>query len=164
MSRLTPIKIGIPVSLTGQFQVQGRQTLAGLTAWADDVNRAGGLRFGSGARSISLVHHDDASGREAVKTATRRLITEDRVDILFGPYSSVLAVTAAEVAEAHGRLMWNQGGASGNVYSRGYRWVVGILTPAEEYLSGLLDAIRRAAPGSGALALVWARPGAFLRF
>ena len=43
MSSFPPIKIGIPVSLTGQFQVQGQQALAGLQAWVNDVNVSGGV-------------------------------------------------------------------------------------------------------------------------
>ena len=37
------IKVGIPVSLTGQFRTQGEQALAGLQAWAADANLAGGI-------------------------------------------------------------------------------------------------------------------------
>ena len=163
MSSPKTVKIGIPISLSGQFQVQGRQALAGLMAWADDVNRAGGLSFGGQVRPVSVIHHDDGSDRGTVQTITRRLIRQDRVDILIGPYSSVLAVAAAEVAENQGRLLWNQGGASANLYRRGYRWVVGILTPAEEYLTGLFEMVRRSAHDTGPLGLVRATPGAFPR-
>ncbi len=106
-----PLKIGMAVSLSGQFQVQGRQALAGLQAWADDVTQTGGIHVGSKSPTpVSLVYYDDASNRHQVRQATERLITEDRVDILIGPYSSVLAQAAAEVAEGHEKLLWNQGG------------------------------------------------------
>jgi len=150
------VKIGIPVSLSGQFQVQGRQALAGLLAWAEDVNRAGGP-------PVTVLHYDDASRRDLVRRATRRLIVEDKVDLLLGPYSSVLAEAAAGVAEQHQRLLWNQGGAADSIYQQGYRWVVGILTPASEYLSGLAPLVREAAPEASTLAILRSASGAFPR-
>ena len=109
----------MPASLTGQFKSQGRQGLAGLQAWARDANA-------KTSNSFHVVHYDDASDQSTVREITRRLIVEDRVDILIGPYSSVLTFSAAEGAEQHGKLLWNQGGASDDVYRQGYRWAVGI--------------------------------------
>ncbi|MCH7711977.1 MAG: ABC transporter substrate-binding protein, partial [Chloroflexi bacterium] len=72
------IKAGVPVSLTGQFQVQGNQVLAGLMAWVDDVNKAGGIviRPGTAGFGLELVHYDDASLARQARRATERLITQ----------------------------------------------------------------------------------------
>lgn len=162
--------MAIPVSLSGQFQTQGRQALAGLQAWAGDVNRAGGLLVGgflaggSGLRwPVSVIHYDDGSQVGRVRQLARRLIVEDRVDLLMGPYSSVLAQAAASVAEEHGQVLWNQGGASDSIYQLGYRWVVGILTPASEYLAGLSQLVRDRCPEARRLAIVRAGSGSFPR-
>jgi branched-chain amino acid transport system substrate-binding protein len=159
------VKAGIPVSLSGQFLVQGRQALAGLQAWAQYVNQTGGLWVaGHHTRlPVSLVHYDDASRADLARQATHRLLRTDRVDLLFGPYSSALTEAAAAVAEEHGQVLWNQGGASQRVYQRGYRWVVGVLTPATEYLAGLLPLVREAAPEATTLAVVRASTGEFPR-
>ena len=152
----------MPVSLSGPFEMQGRQTLAGIQAWVDDVNAAGGLRVGGVPPvPVELLHYDDAGQRDRVKAATERLITDDRVDLLVGPYSAVMTLAAAEVAESHGKLMWNQGGASPNVYRRGYKWVVGILSPATSYLSELPNALRQACPEAASLLIARASRGAF---
>lgn len=159
-----PLKIGMAVSLSGQFQVQGRQALSGLQAWADDVNRAGGICVSSKSPTpVSLVYYDDASNRNQVRRATECLITTDRVDILLGPYSSMLAEAAADVAEAHRKLLWNQGGAADSIYQRGYRWIVGILTPASEYLTGLLPLVRQADSKATKVAIIRAASGQFPR-
>ncbi len=151
------------VSLSGQFQVQGRQALAGLQAWTDDVNRVGGIRVSSKtAIPVSLVYYDDASNKNQVRRATERLITTDRVDILLGPYSSVLTQAAAEVAETHEKLLWNQGGAADGIHQRGNRWIVGILTSASEYLTGLLPLVRQTDPKASKVAIIRA-PGQFPR-
>lgn len=163
MRRAGVIQAGIPVSLTGQFQVQGKQALAGLQAWVDDINLAGGIALGPGAArlGLNLVHYDDASLARQARRATERLILHDRVDLLFGPYSSVLASASAAVAEERHRVMWNQGGASDNIYQRGYRYIVGILTPATRYLEGLLPMVRQADERAASLGIVRASAGAF---
>lgn len=157
------LKVGIPVSLSGQFQVQGQQVLAGLLAWAEDVNQVGGILVPSlqARLPVSVVHYDDASKPAVVRRATERLIIDDRVDLLMGPYSSVLAQAAAQVAERHHRVLWNQGGASDSIYQRGYRWLVGILTPASEYLAGLSQLVREADPKASKLAILRASSGEF---
>ena len=140
------VRVGIPVSLTGQFGLQGRQTLVGISAWVEDVNQSGGLVAGSSEHGVELVWRDDESRRDNVISITRQLIVDDRVDLLAGPYSAVLTNAAAEVARDQCKLLWNQGGASPLVYQRGNPWVVGILTPADEYLAGLLPAVRDVDP------------------
>jgi len=157
------LKVGIPVSLSGQFQVQGRQALAGLQAWAEDINQAGGFKVGhpDAGRPVSVIYYDDASKTALARQATERLITSDRVDLLFGPYSGVLALSAAQVAERHDRLLWNQGGASDTIYQQGFKRVVGILTPASRYLEGWLPLVRAVDPKAESLAILRASTGAF---
>ena len=157
------IKVGIPVSLTGQFSIQGAQTLAGICAWADDINRLGGMAVGRRRVPVEIVWRDDASRRDDARAITERLITADRVNFLIGPYSAVLTNAAAEVAQFHGKLLWNQGGASPLVYQRGNPWVVGTLTPADEYLAGLLPAVREVSPAASTVAIARAATGAFPR-
>ena len=159
------LKVGITASLSGQFRVQGRQALAGLQAWARDVNLSGGLWVGElqDRLPVSILHYDDGSRSERVREATRRLIVEDQVDLLLGPYSSVLTQAAAQVADDHAHLLWNQGGASDEIYQRGYRWVVGILTPASEYLAGLPQLVREADPSAESVAIIRCSPGGFPR-
>ncbi|PKB78920.1 MAG: hypothetical protein BZY88_15935, partial [SAR202 cluster bacterium Io17-Chloro-G9] len=167
MASLGQIKAGIPVSLTGQFQVQGKQALAGLQAWASDVNSTGGVSVGETGgipktrRALEVVFHDDASTIEGVRRATEALITQDRVDLLFGPYSSVLTAQAAAAAEKHQRVLWNHGGASDDVYQQGYQRIIGILTPATEYLAGLLPLVRESDAGAHTVGILRAARGAF---
>ena len=157
------VKVGIPVSLTGQLSLQGSQTLAGIRAWAEDVNRDGGLAVGNVRRPVELVWHDDGSRRDTACAITERLIVDVQVDLLVGPYSAVLTNAVAGVAWEHRRLLWNQGGASPLVYEQGNPWVVGTLTPADEYLSGLLPALREVSPGAATISIVRASTGAFPR-
>ena len=157
------LKVGILVSLSGQFQVQGRQALAGLQAWARDVNGSGGVwvREPGERLTVTVRYYDDGSRSDLARRATQRLISEDQVDLLFGPYSSVLTRAAAEVANQNDRLLWNQGGASDAIHQQGNPWVVGILSPASEYLAGLPLLVRQSDPKASRLAIIRAATGAF---
>ena len=159
------LKVGIPVSLSGQFQVQGRQALAGLQAWARDVNGHGGVwvREMGSQLLVTVLHYDDGGRNDLARQTTQRLISEDGVDLLFGPYSSALTMAAAEVADEHRCLLWNQGGASDGIHQKGYHWVVSILSPASEYLAGLPHLVRQSDPQASRLAIIRAAPGAFPR-
>ena len=163
MTTTAPVKAGISASLSGQFATQGTQALAGLAKWAEYANESGGLRIAGRRHPVTLVHRDDASVADNARRNTEGLIVEDGVDLLFGPYSAGLATAAAEVAESYGRLLWNQGGAGDALYARGYRKVVGILTPADRYLVGAPELARQANPDASKLAILRIDTGAFAR-
>ncbi len=163
MTTTAPIKAGISASLTGQFETQGAQALAGLTAWADYVNENGGLAVAGSQRPLSIVHHDDASMADNCRQNTERLIRQDRVDLLFGPYSAGLTTAASDVAGSHERLLWNHGGAGDALYARGYRHVIGVLTPADRYLEGVLPLIRQVNPDANKAVILRIDTGAFAR-
>ena len=156
------VKVGIPVSLTGQFRTQGRQALAGLRAWADTVNGAGGLKVGNCRRDIEVVHYDDCSLADVAVTAAGRLIHEDRVNLLFGPYSSSLARAVADITTGAGKVLWNQGGAADEIYGPGQR-VVGILSGARSYLAALPELVKEACPSSETFGVLRCSDGAFSR-
>ena len=92
-----------------------------------------------------------------------RLIEEDKVDILIGPYGSSLSIAAASVADTNHKILWNQGGSSDDIYQKGYKYVMGVLTSAEEYLSGLPCAVKAHISDASTYAVVVANKGRFSR-
>jgi branched-chain amino acid transport system substrate-binding protein len=161
------VRAGAPLSLSGRFAVQGEQARRGLRLWAEDVTSTGGLVVGPDRppEPLELLIDDDGSRRAGAADATERLIVEDRVDLLFGPYGSVLTIAAAEVAERYGRVLWNHGGSSDAVATQGWRRVVTLLSPASRYFEPVLEAaIERAADLGrpfGRLALLHGAAGTF---
>ena len=156
------VKVGIPVSLTGQFSTQGRQALVGLRTWADTVNEAGGLKVGNRRHDLEVIHYDDCSLAEVAAAAAGKLIHEDRVDLLLGPYSSGLARAVADIAINAGMVLWNQGGAADEIYGPGRR-VVGILSGARSYLAALPGLVKQARPSSETFGVIQCADGAFPR-
>ena len=159
------ITAGLPVSLTGQFSVQSKQALRGLEAWSNWVNRQGGIWVADRGRKIPVrvCHYDDRSIPASTRDITRQLLLEDKVDLLFGPYSSSLALASAEVVSSAGRLLWNQGGAVDTIHQRGYRWIISILSSASTYLQGLPHLVKESDRSASRLALVYASSGGFSR-
>lgn len=159
------IMAGAALSLSGRFAVQGEQAWRGLTLWAEHVNAQGGLRVGAGRarRPVELHVYDDGSKIAGAKSATERLIAQDRVALLFSPYSSVLALAAAEVAHQHGRVLWNHGGSSDALDERGWRHVVTLLSPASRYFVPVLELARANVPPARSVALLYGVSGTFPR-
>lgn len=152
-------------SLTGRYARFGCQALAGVQAWVADVNEAGGVRPGPNAPAAppALRVYDDASRAAEAARATHRLIVEDGVELLLGPYSSALTRAAAEAAATHGVPLWNHGGAADDLYERANDWIIGVLSPASRYFAGLVDLAQRAQPGASRLALIGVRGSPFAR-
>lgn len=127
--------------MSGRFADQGEQARRGLVLWAEEVNQAGGLAKScrSGPQPVELRIYDDGSKIDGATAGTERLIVDDRVDLLFSPYGSVLTLAAAEVAEWHGRVLWNHGGSSDALEQRGWQRVITLLSPASHYFVPVLD-------------------------
>jgi branched-chain amino acid transport system substrate-binding protein len=157
------IKVGAALSLSGPFAAHGRQAQRGLALWAADVNAAGGLvvRDRGGPWPVALVIYDDASRSAQVTVATEKLLGDERVDLLIGPYSSMLTLAVAPVAERHGKVLWNHGGASDAVTRAGFRGVVSLLSPASHYFVGLLELVRTCDPTARRVALLHGARGTF---
>jgi branched-chain amino acid transport system substrate-binding protein len=159
------IHIGLTAALTGRYSLPGRQALIGVQAWVEDTNQSGGLWVQERGRRLPLrvTYYDDASDPQQCAVLIERLLIMDQVDILLGPYSSGLALSAAGVAQRYGRVLWNHGGASEAIYTSGFAWVVGILSPPTTYFHSLIDYVRHTVPLVHSVAIVHSTAGAFPR-
>jgi len=146
-SRPPPVKVGITVSLTGDYAAPGEDVLGGAQMWASDVN-------GRGGRKVEIVYYDDKSDAATSARLYERLINEDKVDLLLGPYSSELTMAASTVAEKHNFPMVATGAADGHIWARGYKNIFGIDAPAREYMRLLVDSAAEA--GLKRIALIYA--------
>jgi branched-chain amino acid transport system substrate-binding protein len=114
-----PIKIGISLPLTGDFSEPGKGIKEGYELWAEQVNAAGGML----GRKVELIFRDDASDPNRVVTDYESLITQDKVNLVFGPFSSRLVIPAAEVAEQYTMLFVEPAGAAPNVFTQGFKYL-----------------------------------------
>ncbi|MGP4094527.1 amino acid ABC transporter substrate-binding protein [Nonomuraea sp. KM90] len=112
-----PVKIGISLPLTGDFSEPGKGIQEGYQVWADRVNAKGGLL----GRKVELIFRDDASDPNRVSSDYESLITQDKVNLVFGPFSSRLVIPAAKVAESYGMLFVEPAGAAAEVFEQGFK-------------------------------------------
>src|SRR3989454_5530928 len=156
------ILIGLSISLTGRFSAQGRQAFDGLRLWQFYVNGQDGITIGQAApRQVRLVLYDDQSRASLARENALRLLGQDRVDALFGPYSSGLTMTVAGVAHEQRKVLWNHGASTDEILYRGWQHVVSTPTPASDYLRDLPRHLAREAPALRKICIVHATRGTF---
>ncbi|MGE0063687.1 MAG: amino acid ABC transporter substrate-binding protein [Xanthobacteraceae bacterium] len=85
-----PLRIGLSLSLTGPTSPAGKQVLAGLEIWRDDINKKGGLL----GRQVELVYYDDQGKPANAPGIYAKLIGVDNVDLIIGPYSTNVIAAA----------------------------------------------------------------------
>ncbi len=129
-----PITFGAAVSLTGSLAREGEDTQQGYNLWADWVNKEyGGIKVGDNRHCVEIKYYDDESKAETVSVLTEKLITEDKVQFMLGPYSSGLTASASVITERYGVLMVEGNGAAESLFSRGFKYLFGVLTPGSFY-------------------------------
>src|SRR6266511_1258004 len=130
-----PIKIGASLSLTGTYAKPGTYQKEGYDVCADEVNGKGGLL----GRKIEFVLYDDQSAPATAVKLYEKLITEDKVDAVMGPYSSPITEAVANVTEKYKKVMVSPLAATTSVFRKGRKYIFMVISPAEVYLEGLID-------------------------
>jgi branched-chain amino acid transport system substrate-binding protein len=157
------VKVGTSVSISGKYRPQGQQALNGLLLWQSHTNAQGGIPVGGVTRPVRLIWYDDESRSGRASENVLRLLQEDGVDILLGPYSSNLTLAVGELAEEKKKLLWNYGGTSDEIFCRGWKYVVGISTPASDYFRALPAWLSRQHPELRRLCVFYSGKGTFGR-
>ena len=108
-----PIKIGISLSLSGDFSDPGKAVKRGYDLWAAYVNSHGGIL----GRQVQLKIVNDASDPSQAVSNYQKLITGDHVDLVFGPFSSLLTGPSATVANRYHYAFLEPAGGGPKVFA-----------------------------------------------
>jgi branched-chain amino acid transport system substrate-binding protein len=130
---------GAPISLTGSTAKEGGLTRDGYDLWRDTYNNAGGINVGGKRYKIETKYYDDASNAQQSATLAEKLIKEDKVNFLLGPYGTSATLQVSTVAEKNKMPMIEGNGAAESIFSQGYKYTFGVLSPAQNYLRGVID-------------------------
>ena len=112
-SSTAPIVIGASLSLTGDFSADGQAYQKGYELWASDVNARGGIL----GRKVTLKILNDNSSPTQVVTNYQTLFSSDKVDLAFGPFSSLLTTPSASVAAHYGYALVEGAGGAPTVFN-----------------------------------------------
>lgn len=126
----TPVTIGVSLPLTKDFASDGQATAQGYQLWADMLNAAGGLL----GRPVKLRILDDGSDPDRAARDYQTLIVQDRVDLIFGPFSSLLTRAAAPVAQRYGYAFLEGSGGAPSVFTHGWSNLFDVSLPVANNL------------------------------
>ncbi|GAI82548.1 unnamed protein product, partial [marine sediment metagenome] len=124
------IKIGAAVSLTGKMAYEGRLVKEGYEVWEDWVNNHGGITAGDKNYRVKMIYYDDESAPVRGAKLTEKLITQNKVDFLFGPFSSSITFATTAIGEKYGKITIAPEANATKIYERGYKYVFSVLPPA----------------------------------
>jgi len=129
-----PIVVGASISETGPLAVDASYHLKGIQVGVADANAHGGWL----GRKLELKYYDDQSNPGTGVRLYTRLITEDKVDLLVGPYSSGISQAVAPLVNKYERVTPMPGASLPAIFQPGNKWAFQLLPPATGYAEGML--------------------------
>ena len=148
------IIFGAAVSLTGTQSFEGKLTKQGYDLWLDWIKARGGIVIGKVKHPVDIKYEDDQSKADISATLVQKLITDEKANFILGPYGSSATATDAIVVERNGIPMVEANGAAQAIFSHGYKFTFGVLSPANKYLTGVLDMAATLSPKPTTIAML----------
>ncbi len=93
-----PIKIGSILSVTGPAAFLGDPELKTLQLYVEEINKKGGVL----GRQLQLVHYDDGSDANKANGFAKRLIDDDKVDLIVGGTTTGSTMSTVPLVEKAG--------------------------------------------------------------
>ena len=150
----SPIRVGATLSQTGVYASSGQNQLRGYQLCVKQTNDKEGVL----GRKLELVVYDDASAPAAAVRLYEKLFTQDKVDLVLGPFGAPIVDAVANLTEKHKMPMVAPVGGPSSIYRKGRKFVFSVYPPTEILLEGLIDLA--ATRGLKTVALIsWDRPG-----
>ncbi len=129
------IRVGASLSLTGTLARSGAPLRKGYILWAEDVSKRGGLL----GKQIEMVIYDDQSDSSTSAKLYEKLITDDKVELLIGPYGSSMSNAAAAVTHKHKRALLLPSAGSTRIFERGYTHTFQVFPPLGPIFDPVFD-------------------------
>ena len=151
-----PVELGASVQMTGKDANTGRYYGDAYQLTIDKINAAGGVKVGNAKQQLTLKMLDNQSDVNLSVRQYVQLVTQDKVNFLLGPFSSNFALADSAIAEKYSIPMVQGGGASDQIFSRGYKYIFGTLPAATEYFSSTVELMTKLNPAPKNVALIFA--------
>ena len=143
------IVLGAAVSVTGKYSTNGKHTMNGYNLAIETINAAGGVEVAGKTYKLDIVYYDDESTPARGAQLAERLISQDGIKFLLGPYSSGLTKAIAPVTEKYGIPMVEGNGASRSLFTQGYKYLFAVLSTSEQYLASAISLAAEKAEAEG---------------
>lgn len=129
-------KAGVITSLSGENILGGNLTKQGYDLWAEAINAKGGVEVGGDRFKVDMFYGDDQSNPATGADAAERLIVQNEVDVLFGPYTSGSTIAVQPICQKYQVPMISGSAESPNVWKAKPEFNFGII-PSVDTTSGL---------------------------
>lgn len=133
------IILGSAISLTGKYSTNGIHAQNGYELAVKKINEMGGVKVEGKSYKLKIVYYDDESTPARGAQLAERLIKQDGVKFMLGPYSSGLTKAIAPVTEKYKIPMVEAEGASRSLFTQGYKYLFAVLSTSEQYLPGAIS-------------------------
>ena len=128
------------MSITGKaYSVQGGYGREGYLLCQKHLNAQGGLL----GRPVELMIYDDESDEKTAVRLYEKLITEDKVDAILGPYGTAITEAVAEIPDKHRKVMVAANAATSSIWEKGRKYLIMVLAPVNSAAIGALDLAAR---------------------
>ena len=148
------IKIGASVSLTGNLSRFGNLVKNGYDLWKDAVNAQGGIQVGGVKIPVEIVYYDDQSDNQTSAKLTEKLITEDKVQFLLGPFGSGATFATTTIAEKYNIITIATLANASKIYTRGFQNVYAVLAPGAWIFYSFIDMLETVSPKPSKIAII----------
>jgi branched-chain amino acid transport system substrate-binding protein len=122
-------KVGVVTELSGDLATGGNVTKRGYDLWAQAVNEAGGIAIGGKKYGVKLFYADAQSNPSQGAAAAERLVTQEHVDFILGPYSSGVTIAVAPVVEKYKVPMITGSAESPMIWRQKFAYTFGTVPP-----------------------------------
>ncbi|GJL82134.1 MAG: branched-chain amino acid ABC transporter substrate-binding protein [marine bacterium B5-7] len=129
------ITLGSAISLSGKYSSNGVDTQNGYNLAVKVINEAGGVKVDGKSYKLKVDYYDDESTPARTAQLVERLVNQDGVQFVLGPYSSPTTIAAAPIIEKYKIPMIEAEGASRALFNKGYRYLFAVLSTSEQYLA-----------------------------
>ena len=129
------IVIGSALSLSGKYSTNGYHTKYGYELARKRINETGGIKVGGKAYKLKIKYYDDESIPLRTAQLAERLIKQDGIKFLLGPYSSATTKAMAPITEKYKIPMVEAEGASRSLFTQGYKYLFCVISTSEQYLA-----------------------------
>ncbi|MEI2736801.1 MAG: ABC transporter substrate-binding protein [Rhodoblastus sp.] len=136
-----PIKVGVINSMSGSYAAYAQEGDPAFRYVIDKINQSGGIKSLGGAK-IELIFADDTSQPARCATEVRRLVTEEKVDLLTGSMlsSQMLAISPVlDELQTPCLSVWAGGSKSNWLYTLGYDYDRGYAKTMADFAIWLRD-------------------------
>jgi branched-chain amino acid transport system substrate-binding protein len=143
------IILGSAISLSGKYSTNGLHTQKGYDFAVERINEAGGVKVGGKTYKLAIKYYDDESAANRATQLAERLIQQDGIEFMLGPYSTGMTKAVAPVTEKFKVPMVEAEGASRALFTQGYKYMFAVLSTSEYYLAPVLDLVAERAKSEG---------------